>query len=197
MEVAGEAHDGREAVELAVRRRPDVLLLDIGMPGLDGVDASARIHAQAPSARLVMRSGGEDSADLTACVRAGATGYLLKSLHAEDIASVVRDAHEGRSPLARSMAGTLIEEISRLGCDSTPAAVAHPRALTRREIEVLQAISDGLSTRDVAHRLFISESTVQNHVRSILDKPQLRSRLDPVLQATRQGLIQLGAPPSA
>lgn len=104
MEVAGEAHDGIEAVDMAVGTRPDVVLLDVRMPGLSGIDACARIHVRVPDARIVMLSGSDAGADLAASVRAGAAGYLLKDLHVAEIAAAVRGAHGGQTPLAPSLA---------------------------------------------------------------------------------------------
>lgn len=190
IEVAGEAADGAAAVDLAMATAPDVVLLDVRMPGMDGIDTCAKIHSLIPSARIVMLSGSDDETDLLAALKAGATGYLLKTVGVEDIAAAVREVHAGQSPLSPALASKVLVEFGRLARE-IPATSTRARELSPRELEVLQATATGLSTREIATQLFISENTVKNHVRNILDKLQLHSRVEAVMYAAKRNLIDL------
>jgi DNA-binding NarL/FixJ family response regulator len=156
LEVAGLARDGREAVELAVRLTPDVVLLDLGMPDIDGIEACAAIRARVPSARVLMLTVSEDELDLRAALRVGAAGYLLKDMPPAELVEAV------------------------LGGETVvPSLAPHPRdELSVREREVLELIGQGLRNREIAERLVVSEATVKTHVRHVLEKLRLRNRAE-------------------
>jgi len=185
--IVGEASDGTEAIERAAELLPDVVLMDIRMPRASGIDACASIKATAPSARIIILTSSDDEGDLYQAVRAGANGYLLKDIPGEEIAEGLRAVHSGQSLISPSMASTLLSEFSSL-IQRQEESVPAPR-LTEREIEVLKLVSRGMSNRDIAEELFISENTVKNHVRNILDKLQMHSRMEAAMYAVRQRLI--------
>ncbi|MCW2784861.1 MAG: response regulator receiver [Marmoricola sp.] len=187
--VVGEAGDGITAVELIVETMPDVVLLDVRMPKRGGLEACIRIKEQAPSARIIMLTVSDEENDLYEAVKNGASGYLLKDSSIDEVAQAIRVVADGQSLISPSMAAKLIDEfkeISRADRDQ----VNVPR-LTDRELEVLRLVATGLNNREVAKRLFISENTVKNHVRNILDKLQLHSRMEAVMYAVREKLLDI------
>jgi two-component system response regulator DegU len=185
-EVVGEASNGKEAVELAEELRPDVVLMDVSMPELDGVEAVSRISQIAPEVRVVMLTMHSDPEVVTAAIRAGAGGYLVKDCSTDEIAAAVRMAADGDTALSPQLAATMLEELRKADrIDDTD------RVITRREEEVLQLIADGCSTPEVASRLYISQKTVKNHLASIYQKLDARDRTQAVVQAVRMGIIRL------
>jgi NarL family two-component system response regulator LiaR len=185
MEAAGEAADGAEAVELAAALRPDVILLDLVMPRMDGIDAIRSIRRNDPEARiLVLTSFSEDEKVLTA-IEVGAAGCLLKDAAPEELLRAIRDVHRGRSALDPRIADKLIRKMRR-GEPEQPV-----EALSAREIEVLRCIALGLSNREIGARLFISEPTVRTHVSSILARLGVPNRTQAALFAVREGLVSL------
>lgn len=185
-DVIGEASDGEEAIRLAEQLRPEVILMDVTMPQLDGVEATRRIRKHDPDVHIVMLTMHADQEVLSAAIRAGATGYLVKDCSTEEIASAVRMAASGETALSPQLAASMLDEVRKL---DRPAG--DEQVITRREEEVLQLIADGCSTPEVAEKLFISQKTVKNHLASIYQKLDARDRTQAVLQAVRMGIVRL------
>ena len=188
IQIVGEASDGLEAVELAVDLVPDVVLMDVRMPRLTGIRACARIKEQVPSAKILMLTMSDEESDLFAAIKAGANGYLLKDMPGEEVAAGILAVASGQSLIPPSMAAQLLNEFAQLSKRSASPGPGVPR-LTDRELEVLRLIARGQGNRDIARGLFISENTVKNHVRNILDKLQLHSRMEAAMYAVREKLI--------
>jgi DNA-binding NarL/FixJ family response regulator len=189
IEVVGEAADGITATDLAVKTAPDVILLDVRMPRRTGVEACRAIKEAVPSAKIIMLTVSDEEADLYESVKNGASGYLLKDSSIEEVAQAVRVVNEGQSLISPSMAVKLIDEFKQM---SKPEREQGPALrLTERELEVLRLVAKGLNNREVAKELFISENTVKNHVRNILEKLQLHSRMEAVMYAMREKLLDL------
>ena len=189
IEVVGEASDGITATELAVKTAPDVILLDVRMPRRTGVEACRGIKEAVPAAKIIMLTVSDEEADLYESVKNGATGYLLKDSSIEEVAQAIRVVNEGQSLISPSMAVKLIDEFKQM---SKPEREQGPALrLTERELEVLRLVAKGLNNREVAKELFISENTVKNHVRNILEKLQLHSRMEAVMYAMREKLLDL------
>jgi two-component system NarL family response regulator len=189
IEVVGEAGDGVTATDLAVSTMPDVVLLDVRMPKRSGLQACMRIKEEVPSTRIIMLTVSDEEGDLYEAVKNGASGYLLKDSSIEEVAQAIRVVAEGQSLISPSMAVKLIDEfkeMSRTDRDQVPT----PR-LTDRELEVLRLVAKGLNNREAAKELFISENTVKNHVRNILEKLQLHSRMEAVMYAVREKLLDI------
>ena len=189
IDVVGEASDGVAATELAASTVPDVVLMDVRMPKRSGIEACLTIKDAAPSAKILMLTVSEEEADLYEAVKNGASGYLLKDSSIEEVAQGIRVVAEGQSLISPSMAAKLIDEFKTM---SRPDRSQGPALkLTERELDVLRLVAKGLSNRDVAHRLAISENTVKNHVRNMLEKLQLHSRMEAVMYAVREKLVEL------
>ena len=193
IELVGQASDGAEAVEKAAESLPDIVLMDIRMPRSSGIEACRAMKEAAPSAKIVILTISDEEEDLFEAIRAGASGYLLKDIPLDEVAGTVRAVHGGQSLINPSMAGKLLTEFAALarrdGGDRTQEVPA-PR-LTEREMEVLKLVARGMNNRDIAKELFISENTVKNHVRNILEKLQIHSRMEAVMVAVREKLIEL------
>lgn len=186
--IVGEASDGVEVVELAVSLQPDVILMDVKMPRQTGIRACAQIKEQLPSARILMLTMSDDEDDLFGAIKAGASGYLLKDVPGEEVAAGVLAVHAGQSLIPPTMAAQLLSEFAQMSRRTQPGAPGAPR-LTDRELEVLRLVARGRANKDIAKDLFISENTVKNHVRNILDKLQLHSRMEAAMYAVREKLI--------
>jgi len=189
-EVAGEADDAEAAISQAESLQPDLVLLDILMPGISGLDAVEKIRAVSPDARVVMLSASESEEDLLECIKAGARGYLVKDAPFGELASSLQSVASGGAAISALMTGKLLDVLSQLLRHQDFVAPRRP-ALTGREIEVLKHVARGMTSKDIGHVLFISENTVKNHVRNILDKLGLHSRNEAVLYAIREHLIEL------
>jgi len=173
---------------------PDVVLMDIRMPKTSGIEAARAMKEAAPSARIVMLTISDEEEDLFEAIRSGASGYLLKDIPLDEVADAVRSVYGGQSLINPSMAGKLLTEFATLGRrdqeEERPQQVPAPK-LTDREMEVLKLVARGMNNRDIAKELFISENTVKNHVRNILEKLQIHSRMEAVMIAVREKLIEL------
>jgi DNA-binding NarL/FixJ family response regulator len=195
IDIVGQASDGAEAVETAAATLPDVVLMDIRMPKISGIEAARLMKEVAPSSKIVMLTISDQEEDLFEAIRAGASGYLLKDIPLDEVAAAVRSVYGGQSLINPSMAGKLLTEFAALARrDETAERVQHVQApkLTDREMEVLRLVARGLNNRDIAKELFISENTVKNHVRNILEKLQIHSRMEAVMIAVREKLIEFG-----
>ncbi len=188
IEVVGEAGDGLDAVERIVELTPDLVLMDVGMPGVSGIEATRRVRAAVPSVKVAILTVSEQDEDLFAAVRAGATGYLLKEVSIEELPEAVRAVARGHSLISPSMASRLLTEFNVLSRRVEEQRGNVPR-LSDRELEVLRLVARGLSNRDIAAELVIAENTVKNHVRNILEKLQLRSRMEAAMYAVREKLV--------
>jgi len=186
-DVVGEARDGEEAIRLAHELHPEVILMDVTMPEIDGVEATRQIRSSLPDIKVVMLTMHADQEVLTAAIRAGANGYLVKDCSTDEIASAVRMAVSGETALSPQLAASMLDEVRRLDRPSSD----EDRVVTRREEEVLQLIADGCSTPEVAEKLYISQKTVKNHLASIYQKLDARDRTQAVLQAVRMGIVSL------
>jgi DNA-binding NarL/FixJ family response regulator len=187
LDVVGEASDGEEAVLLAEELKPDIVLMDVTMPILDGVEACRQVRESSPETRVVMLTMHADQEVLAAAVRAGASGYLVKDCSTEEIVNAVQMAANGDTVLSPRLAASMLEEVRNLDRDQPP----EEKVVTAREMEVLQLIADGCSTPEVAERLFISQKTVKNHLASIYQKLDARDRTQAVLAAVRMGIVRL------
>ncbi|HEX7182271.1 MAG TPA: response regulator transcription factor [Thermoanaerobaculia bacterium] len=190
-EVIGEARDGREAVELARRLQPDIVLMDLAMPGLDGLAATRLISAEMPQVKVVVLTASDEDAKLFEAIKSGAQGYLLKNLAARELIDLLEGVGRGEPALTPVLAGKLLQEFAR---PTQPASKSpDPDALTDREQEVLELLVHGVtSNRKLAKQLGVSENTVKFHVRNILDKLHLHNRAQVVGFALRHGIV--GAP---
>jgi NarL family two-component system response regulator LiaR len=189
IEIAGEAANGIEAVELARCTQPDIVLLDLVMPEMDGLQATSRIIECSPRSRvIILTSFGEEDKVLPA-IRAGAQGYLLKDIPPDELVHAVREAYLGKVQLHPEIARKLMAVVAGRQEPSASHVAAHPGdGLTEREEEVLQLISDGLNNREIAEKLFISEKTVKTHVSNILSKLHVDDRTQAAIYALRHGL---------
>lgn len=187
-DVVGEASDGAEAVDMAGDLSPDVILMDVTMPELDGVEATRLVKAANPAIRVIMLTMHADQEVLAAAIRSGASGYLVKDCSTEEIADAIRSAVSGETTLSPALAASMLDEVRKL---DAPNQAEEDRIVTKREEEVLQLIADGCSTPEVAERLYISQKTVKNHLASIYQKLDARDRTQAVLQAVRMGIVSL------
>jgi len=186
LEVVGEAGDGEEAARLAVELLPDVVLMDVSMPVLDGVEATRVIRDQAPAVQVVILTMHADKGVLDRAIRAGAVGYLVKDCTIDEVVRTIEQAASGETALSPELAGAMLAEAVK-----PLAGVAPDSIISKREEEVLQLIAEGLSTTEVATRLYISVKTVKNHLASVYQKLDSRDRTQAVVRAVRMGIIRL------
>jgi len=189
IEVVAEAEDGEDALARAEETVPDVVLMDVRMPKMSGIEATRAIADVVPSAKILMLTVSDEEEDLYEAVKAGATGYLLKEISIEEVANAIRAVTTGQSLISPSMASKLLSEFNNLAKQAQQKVLA-PK-LTDRELQVLKLVAQGLSNREVAEQLFISENTVKNHVRNILEKLHLHSRMEAVVYAVREKLLDI------
>lgn len=181
LEVVAEATDGDEAIEFARRHRPDVVLMDLRMPSIDGVIATERIRAENPAINVLILTTYETDADVTRAVTAGALGFLLKDAPEERIFGAIRDVARGTSPLSPSVATRLVERMRG----------NNENSLSSREVEILQLVSQGVNNKSIANRLWISEATVKSHLNRVFDKLDAVDRTSAVTAALKRGIIRL------
>jgi len=190
VEVVGAAADGEQAVELAERARPDVVLMDLRMPRCDGVEATRRVLAAAPGAGVIVLTTYADDESVFAALRAGARGYLTKDASATEIQRAIRTVHAGEALLDPSVQRRLLDALQAPSGRPATAPTSHPDGLTQREVEVLREMAAGRSNREIADRLVVSEATVKTHINHIFGKAGLRDRAQAVLYALRHGLSE-------
>jgi DNA-binding NarL/FixJ family response regulator len=193
LEVVGEAGDGAEAIESAKALRPDVVLMDIRMPGMDGVEATARLTGIEPPPRVLVLTTFDLDEYVFGALRAGAAGFLLKDAPRERLLEAIRVVHGGQALLSPSITRRLIEDFTSRGDPPDPPA-AVLQQLTAREREVLVLIAGGLSNAEIAERLVVTDATVKSHVGSILMKLHLRDRVQAVVFAYENGVVTAGKP---
>ena len=191
IDVVGEAEGGAESIRRAEELAPDVVLMDVRMPDVSGIEATRAIAEVAPSAKVLMLTVSDEEQDLYAAIKAGATGYLLKEISIEEVASAIRAVVSGQSLVSPSMASKLLSEFTNLAKKADERQAMPIPRLTSRELEVLKLVAEGMSNREVAGELYISENTVKNHVRNILEKLHLHSRMEAVVYAVREKLLDI------
>ncbi len=193
--VVGEAENGLDGVEQARALQPDLVVLDVDMPVMNGVEAVRLIREQVPATKVVMLTVSEDEDDLFDAIRYGAHGYLLKDLRPEQLYDMLRSVMRNETPLSPAIAGRVLTALRGWGQSggtgpirSAPSATPEGPALTRREIEILQLVADGLSNKEIGVRLSITEGTVKNHVHNALEKLHLENRIQAAAYVVRQGM---------
>lgn len=182
LEVIGEAADGREAVSTAKRLKPDVILMDLIMPGLDGISAIEILRAELPNTEIIALTSVLEDEKVLGAIRAGAIGYLLKDTRAEDLIRAIKAAAMGQVQLSPQAAARLVREVR---------APENPEVLTQRETDVLRLIAKGYSNKEIANELVVGEKTVKTHVSNILSKLAVSSRTQAALFAIRIGLVTI------
>jgi DNA-binding NarL/FixJ family response regulator len=185
-DIVGEACDGSEGVEMVDALRPEVVLMDVSMPVMGGVEATRQIRSRNGDTRIVMLTMHADHDVLADAIRAGANGYLVKDCSTNDIADAIETVADGETALSPTLAASMLAEVRRQDSQNDDE-----RLISKREEEVLQLIADGCSTPEVAQRMFISQKTVKNHLASIYAKLDARDRTQAVLQAVRMGIVSL------
>jgi DNA-binding NarL/FixJ family response regulator len=191
IKVVGEAADGIEAVHRAEEMAPDVVVMDVRMPRSTGIEAARRIRERLPDTKVIMLTVSDSEEDLYAAVKAGASGYLLKEISIEELADAVRAVARGHSLISPSMASKLLSEFNALVQQAEERHRSLLPNLTDRELDVLKLVAKGLSNREISEELYISENTVKNHVRNILEKLHLHSRMEAVVYAMREKLLDV------
>lgn len=196
IEVVAEADGGAGAIEAVGEHRPDVVVMDVRMPRMNGIQACEEIKRRYPQTQIIMLTTSDEEQDLFDAVRAGANGYLLKDVPPEEVVEAIRTLRSGGSLVSPTMAASLMRQFASL--TNAEGADADGSRLTEREREVLTHVARGMGNREIAKALFISENTVKNHVRSILEKLQLHSRVEAAMYAVREHLVdELGQAPRA
>lgn len=191
-EVVGQAENGQDAVRMAHEIQPDIVIMDVRMPGLSGIEATRQIRKELPHIQVLVLTAYDDEQYVFSLLQAGASGYLLKTAPANELIRSIRQVRAGESPLSAVIARKVV---ARLNSGSTAGTAVegtdHPDVLTPREVEILQFLARGMSNRDIAGTLYISERTVQAHLTNIFAKMQVSSRLEAVLKGIRQGWLTL------
>jgi len=191
IEVVGEAADGQEAVQKASELMPDVVLMDVKMPRRSGIEATEQLRELLPHVKILMLTISDEEADLYDAIKAGASGYLLKEISIDEVADAVRSVWAGQSRISPSMASKLLTEFAAMSRRAEERQQFPAPRLTDREMDVLKLVAKGLNNRDISKELFISENTVKNHIRNILEKLHLHSRMEAVVYAVREKLLEI------
>jgi len=191
IEVVGEAADGVEAVARVRELTPDVVVMDVRMPRATGIEAARTLRAMVPETKVIMLTVSDLEEDLYEAVKAGVNGYLLKEVAIGEVADAVRAVAAGHSLVSPSMASKLFREFNALAERAEDRQRALSPRLTERELEVLKLVAKGLSNREIGGELYIAENTVKNHVRNVLEKLQLHSRMEAVVYAMREKLLDV------
>lgn len=187
--VVGEAANGEEALDLSRKLKPDVVLMDVNMPGMGGIEATARIRGDVPSTKVLILTIHDDDGYVMQTMRGGAAGYLLKDVEPRNLVDAIRIVHKGGSYIHPTIAAKLMGEINRLSTGGKPPKAV--QTLTRREIDVLRCLARGCSNRDIAGELFISEKTVKNHISSIFHKLNVTDRTQALIKGLKMNLVNL------
>ena len=192
IQVVGEASDGLEAINAARSTFPDVILMDIGMPNCNGLEATRRIKREMPHIQIVMLTVSDDDQHLFEAIKSGAQGYLLKDLEPHQLYSMIESISRGEAPLSGAIAAKILKEFTQPNQDSNqdPEIID---ALTEREINILELVVEGMTNKEIASSLVISENTVKIHLRNILEKLHLQNRIQAAVYAVRQGLVDKDA----
>lgn len=188
-ELVGEASNGEEALRLAVHTHPDVILMDLRMPVLDGVNATRRLQTQLPECKVIVLTTFDDDETVFEGLRAGAVGYLLKDVSSEKLYEAIRAAARGEYFLQPSITAKVMTEFARISRPAPIISEPLPEQLTLREMEILRMVATGASNKEIADTLVIAEGTVKNHLTSILGKLNVKDRMNAVLKAREIGLI--------
>lgn len=188
-EIVGESANGQDALDAYSSLKPDVVLMDIRMPGMDGVEATRRLCMSWPGARVIILTTFDDDANVFEGLRAGAVGYLLKDLSGQELANAVRTVYKGGALIEPTVAKRVMAEFARLHPPARTIDEGLPRPLSERELDVLRLVSAGLSNREIGNKLGLSEGTVKNYVTSVLQKIGVRDRTQAALRGRELGLI--------
>jgi len=188
-QIVGEANNGEEAIKVALIHQPDIILMDLRMPVLDGVSATRRIVGSLPNIKVIVLTTFDEDRDILEALRAGAIGYLLKDVSSEKLFEAVRAASRGEYFLHPTITAKVVAEYSKLThIDESAAGIENP--LSSREVEILRLVSSGLSNKEIADQLVIAEGTVKNHVSNILSKLIVKDRMQAVLRAKELGILK-------
>jgi DNA-binding NarL/FixJ family response regulator len=189
LKVVGEASNGNEGIAAARDLIPDLILMDVNMPICDGLEATRVIKKEMPHVKIVMLSASEDDHDLFEAIKVGAQGYLLKDLEPYQLYDLLQSLSRGETPLSGTMATKILREFSKPE-KSDDQANDYEEALTDREVDILKLVAEGLTNKEISTNLVISENTVKIHLRNILEKLQLKNRIQAAVYAVRQGMVE-------
>lgn len=189
-EVCGEASNGQEALALARESLPDLVLMDINMPVMDGIEATRRMSRDLPSTHIVMLTVSEDETNLFEALKAGARGYVLKNTPGRRLHDLLRGVMHGETPFSGVMATKILDEFTKTDARTTPSKIVEVEPLSEREQQILKLVVDGLSNAEIADRLALSENTVKKYFHNILQKLQLNNRVEAAVYAVREGLVK-------
>jgi DNA-binding NarL/FixJ family response regulator len=196
MELVGEASNGLQALELAHATQPDLVVMDVEMPVMNGVEATRLLKDQLPAIKVIMLTVSEQDDHLFDAIRYGANGYLLKDLRPEELFDMLHRVMRNETPLSPAIAGRLLVDVRRTGARPTAFSDGppDPSVVTARELEVLKLVGQGLSNKEIARKLHITEGTVKNHVHNALEKLQLENRIQAAAYLVRHGLVPPARP---
>ncbi|KAA0229947.1 response regulator transcription factor [bacterium] len=188
--VIGAAASGRKALEQIKNLRPEIVLIDIGMPGKNGIEVTQELRRDLPEAKVIILGMVDLTGEIMACIEAGAAGYVLKEASFDYLVETIRSVHCGESVVSPQMAASLFSRIAELAAERLPRIPPSPVKLTTRELEIINVIAEGLSNKEIAQRLSIEAQTVKNHIHNILDKLHLHTRLETVEYARERNLLK-------